>query len=90
MILPIKASGLTLSGEAFAETGTLSNISVCGALIRVRKALPVGLKVELSVRLPVVERWMVYRGEIIRVESDSQGFSSAVKFDAAAPVFKSE
>ena len=90
MVLPIKASGLALSGEAFSETGTLSNISVWGALVRVQKALPAGLKIELSVKLPVVEKWMVYKGEIIRVESDSQGFSFAVKFDAATPTFKSE
>ena len=90
MILPVKASGSALSGEAFSETGTLSNISVWGALVRIQKALPLGLKIELSVKLPVVEKWMVYQGEIIRVESDSRGFSFAVKFDAAAPDFKGE
>jgi hypothetical protein len=90
MILPIEASGATLSGETFSEKGTLSNISVWGALVRVQKALPVGLRVELSVKLPVVERWMIYTGEIIRVESDSRGFGFAVKFDSAAPDFKRE
>lgn len=88
MVLPIKASGFARSGEAFGETGTLSNISVWGALVKVQKALPLGLKIELSVKLPVVERWMMYKGEIIRIESDSQGFSIAIKFDSAAPDFK--
>lgn len=90
IILPIKASSLAQSSEPFSETGTLSDISVWGALVRVQKAFPVGLKIELSVKLPVVEKWMVYKGEIIRVNSDSRGFSFAVKFDAAAPAFKSE
>ena len=90
MILPIKASGIALSGEAFSEAGMLSNISVWGALGRVQKALPVGVKVELSVKLPVVEKWMIYTGEIIRVEWDPRGFSFAVKFDSAAPAFKKD
>ena len=90
MILPIRASGVAPSGEPFSETGVLSNISVWGALGMVQRALPVGVKLELSVKLPLVERWMVYTGEIIRVESDSRGFGFAVKFDSAAPVFERE
>lgn len=90
MILPIKASGVAPSGEAFSETGTLSNISVWGALASVQKALPLGLRLELSVKLPVVEKWMVYTGEVIRVEWDPRGFSFAVKFDSAAPAFKGD
>jgi hypothetical protein len=88
MILPVKASGLALSGESFSETGTLSNISVWGAFVEVQHPLPVGLKLELSVKLPLVEKWMVHTGEIIRVENNSRGFGLAVKFDSAAPAFQ--
>jgi hypothetical protein len=88
MTLPIKASGVAPSGEAFTEAGMLKNVSVWGALGTVQRALQVGIRIELSVKLPVVERWMIYTGEVVRVETDGEGTRFAMKFDSAAPDFE--
>jgi hypothetical protein len=78
------------SGTSFGEEGFIENLSSTGAFLYLSRALVVGSKIDLAIRLPFIkENWMKYSAEVVRIESVPQKTGIAIKFDAIRPTFVS-
>jgi c-di-GMP-binding flagellar brake protein YcgR len=84
-----KLKGIDPEGAIFEEEGTLENISAGGALVRLEKAIPIGSRLEISIKLPF-KKWMVLGGEVIRIETSATNIKVALKFEGRWPTFISE
>jgi hypothetical protein len=85
---PIRVRATNSRGMSFIERGTACNISSGGALLRLRKRLPAGAKLDVYIQLPTKSnRWMKYAAHVVRIEGEKDDFSAAVKFDTAMPQF---
>jgi hypothetical protein len=70
------------------ETGELSNLSSTGAAIRMRRALEVGARLEVLIRLPFEpERWIKYCGEALQAQVADSQTEVAIRFNSARPAF---
>ncbi|MFP5261376.1 MAG: PilZ domain-containing protein [Blastocatellia bacterium] len=88
---PFRVKGTDPSGLGILNTGKLSNISPRGAFGYIGRLLAVGMKVEVSIRLPLKEeRWIKYSAEVVRVEQLCSQTSVALKFDTSRPAFYSK
>ena len=68
-------------GSSFDETGSLRNLSSRGAFLSISRELRIGARLEVWIRIPSEpERWMVYTGEVVRIEEDRSGIGAATKF----------
>lgn len=73
-------------GSSFDEAGNLRDLSPRGAFLSISRELRVGAKLDVWIRMPSEpERWMVYTGEVVRVEEDHTGFGAATKFLTPRP-----
>ena len=85
---PFRVKGTDPSGLGILNTGVLRDISPRGAYGYIGRALAVGMRMEVSIRLPLrEERWMSYSAEIIRVEQSGSQMGVAMRFDNARPEF---
>jgi hypothetical protein len=85
---PFRVKGTDPSGLGILNTGVLSNISSRGAFGYIGRALAVGVRMEISIRLPLrEERWIKYSAEIVRVEQAGSRIGVAFKFDTSRPAF---
>lgn len=76
------------TGRSFNETGILGDLSSVGALLYLQRAVPVGERFELRIKVPFKKNnWMKYGAEVVRVKSRTANIGIAVKFDTAKPVF---
>lgn len=80
----IESQGGMSSG--FDDTGRLQNLSSRGAFLYLNRPLEVGTKLQVSIRLPVVEdRWAKYWAEVIRVECSYPRIGIAMRFKRLRP-----
>lgn len=86
---PLTIRGKDPSGADFIESGLAQNISANGAFGYVGRDLPLGAKLEVSIRVPHTrsENWLSYTAEIVRVESGASGVGLALRFDTSRPAF---
>jgi hypothetical protein len=85
---PIRVRGTDGGGISFIESGTAQNISSSGALLRLKKHLEAGTKLEVYIQLPLSQKkWMKYTAMVVRSESHSALHSAAVRFEAVKPQF---
>jgi hypothetical protein len=76
------------SGTSFGEEGYIENLSSTGAFLYLSRAVAVGSKLDLAIRLPFEkENWMKYSAEVVRIESVTQKTGIAIKFDTIRPTF---
>lgn len=88
---PFRVKGTDPSGLGILNTGKLRDISPRGAFGYIGRLLAVGMKIEVSIRLPLKEeRWIKYSAEVIRVEHLGSQTGVALKFDTSVPVFYSK
>ena len=84
----VAVKGTDLTGRGFDETGMLGNLSSVGALLYLPRAVPVGARLELRIKVPFKKKnWMKYAAEVVRVKGRSVNIGIAVKFDTPMPVF---
>lgn len=84
----VAVRGTDQSGTSFDETGMLQNLSSFGAMLYLRRAVPVGATVEVRIRVPLRKNnWMKYVAEVVRVKGQSASTVIGVKFGTARPVF---
>jgi len=70
------------------ETGELRSLSSTGAAIRMSRALEVGARLEVLIRLPFEpEKWIKYCGEALRAQVADSQTEVAIRFDSARPAF---
>jgi PilZ domain len=87
---PFRVKGTDPTGLGILNTGKLRDISARGAFGYIGRPLVVGMKMEVSIRLPVKEeRWIKYSAEIIRVEPLGSRTGVAFKFNTSRPMFYS-
>jgi hypothetical protein len=80
--------GSDSSGTSFGEVGLIENLSSTGAFLYLDRAIAVGSKIDLAIRLPFVkESWMKYSAEVVRIETVPQKTGIAIKFDTVRPTF---
>ena len=89
-----RLTGIDESGRRFEHEVSLANLSSGGAYFPFAKPLPVGSRLEVSIRVPFKhENWMQYTGEVIRVDQLSEVDSSsasvgiALRFNGFRPSF---
>lgn len=86
-----RVKGTDPTGLGFLNTGRLRDISARGAFGYIGRPLAVGVKMEVSIRLPMKDEvWIKYSAEIIRVEQAGSQIGVAFKFDTARPQFYSK
>ena len=84
----VAVKGTDRTGRGFDETGMLGNLSSVGALLYLPRAVPLGSRLELRIKVPFKKNnWMKYAAEVVRVPSQSANIWIAVKFDTARPIF---
>ena len=84
----VAVKGTDRTGRGFDETGMLGNLSSVGALLYLPRAVPVGARLELRIKVPFKRNnWMKYAAEVVRVKNRSVNIGIAVRFDTALPVF---
>jgi PilZ domain len=72
----------------FCEPGELVNLGSSGALIYLSRFLKPGTKLIVRLRVPFrKENWMLYSGEVVRIQNANLVFGIAVKFDTSRPKF---
>ncbi len=78
-------------GLRVTHRGTLTNISSQGAFFYLGLYLEAGTRLTMLVRIPFKKfGWMKYSAEVVRTESSSPEFGTAVKFNNLRPVFIKE
>lgn len=76
------------NGKIYNEIGDLTNLSSSGSYIKLARLARVGDKLEVCINIPMKRKhWMVYSGEIVRLQSSDSGVGVAVKFDKLRPEF---
>ena len=84
----VAVRGTDPTGRGFDESGTLGNLSSCGALLYLPREVSVGSRIELRIKVPFKKNnLMKYAAEVVRVKNQNVNVGIAVKFDAARPVF---
>jgi hypothetical protein len=84
----VAVKGTDRTGRGFNETGILGNLSSVGALLYLPRAVPVGARLELRIKVPFKKNnWMKYAAEVVRVKNQKVHNGIAVKFDTARPIF---
>jgi hypothetical protein len=85
----VAVKGTDPSGSCFVEAGSLENLSSIGAFVYLFKAVDLGQRLELQIRIPVrPDNWMKYTAEVVRMEHASTRVGVGVRFDTAVPVFE--
>ena len=85
---PVKVTARNQDGVRIFGSGALENVSARGALICVDKPLWPGAKIDLSIKLPYpTDAWMLYAGEVLRIQSADSGHRAAITFSFSKPVF---
>jgi hypothetical protein len=85
---PVRVEGTNGGGHDFEQAGVLQNISSGGAMLHLKKSVPVGMRLDVYIRLPLKgKKWMKYSAHIIRTEGADANFLAAVKFEGARPEF---
>jgi hypothetical protein len=85
----VAVKGTDQSGTSFDETGMLQNLSSFGAMLCLRRTVPVGATVEVRIKVPLKKNnWMKYVAEVVRVKDQSASTVIGIKFGTARPVFE--
>ena len=85
---PVRVEGANGGGNGFEQAGVLQNISSGGAMLYLTTPVPVGMKLDVYIKLPLKgKKWMKYSARIIRIEEGAANFLAAVKFERARPEF---
>ena len=85
---PVKLTGRGNIGIRYFGEGVLENIGAKGACLFTNKSLQVGERLDISIKLPIrQENWLVYSGEVIRIEGVWPQVRVAIKFDFSRPAF---
>lgn len=72
------------------EAGSLMDLSSRGAFLSIPSQLKIGMRLELSIRMPSEpERWMTYTAEIVRIDQGRGRVGVATKFLTARPRLRS-
>jgi hypothetical protein len=78
--------GLDQRAFPIDEAAHLENLSSRGAFLYLTRQLAIGTRVRLRIRMPVEdERWMLYTGDVVRVEEGPLGFGTALRFSRVRP-----
>lgn len=84
----VAVKGTDQTGRGFDETGMIGNLSSVGAMLYIPRAVPVGAKLELRIKVPFKKNNRIkYVAEVVRVTNRKLHDGIAVKFDTAHPVF---
>jgi hypothetical protein len=84
----VRIKVLDRSARGLVETGELKNLSSTGTAASVSRAVPVGARVEVFIRLPFQpDKWIKYCGEVLRAQAADSQTEVAIRFDSARPVF---
>jgi len=77
------------AGEGVIDlVGRLKNLSSRGAYVYLIAPLPIGARLEISIKLPLGrEIWMNYAALVVRTNNTSGTPGVALKFDTSRPVF---
>jgi hypothetical protein len=94
----VAVKGTERTGRGFVEIGILGNLSPVAAFLYLPKAVPVGARLELRVKVPFKKNnVMTYTAQVVRVRNRGvdNGIAVrfdgiAVKFDTARPVFNED
>ncbi len=85
---PTRLTGIDEAGTPFEHEVCLTNLSSGGAYLVFGRAVPVGARLEVAIKVPFKrERWMRYSGEVIRVDQSSSDIGVALRFDGFRPSF---
>jgi hypothetical protein len=83
--------GTDEAGFILDEAGELENLSSSGAAFYLARALKLGTKLKVRLRVPFrKENWMIYSGAVVHIQSAKLMFRVAVKFDTPRPAFTEE
>jgi hypothetical protein len=83
--------GCDSQGIRFDEEGVIENLSATGAFFYIHRAINVGSRLNLAIRLPFKkENWMKYSAEVVRIEPAAAGTGVGIKFDTIKPLFESK
>ena|SRR5436853_353601 len=92
-----RLTGIDESGTRFEQEVSLANLSSGGAYFSFEKPLPVGSRLEVSIKVPFKrQNWMQYTGEVIRVDQSPEADPTpasvgiALRFSGFRPSFVSE
>jgi len=84
----VAVEGMDRDGRAFAEAGTLDNLSSLGGLVYLPTCVSLGQRLELQIKVPLKRNnLMKYNAEVVRLEETSARGGVGVKFDTTLPVF---
>lgn len=74
-------------GGSFNDVAKLANLSSHGAFLYLNRQVRIGMKLDLSIKLPFdPERWMNYSVEVVRTEDEGRRVCVAVKFTNIRPM----
>jgi hypothetical protein len=73
---------------SFNEVGKLVNLSSKGAFLHLESRIEVGTRLEIWIKLPnETERWLMYKGKVVRCEISAENIGIAMQFLKARPWF---
>ena len=88
---PTRLAGIDESGTRFDQEVALTNLSSGGAYFVFARQVPVGARLEVSIKVPFKrESWMQYSGLVVRVDQSSSDTGVALRFDGFRPSFAQE
>lgn len=87
----VKIKEIDRSGCRATEAAELQNLSSTGVAVKLGRAVQVGAKLEVLIRLPLrPEKWIKYCGKALRVQVVDSRTEVAIRFDSTRPVFVQE